>query len=391
MSGWQLKNKTCIVGIGETQFMRWGRSTRSSFDLACEAISKAVADAGLNIHDIDGLVTYALDQNHVAKMATGLGLPELRYATFWPGGGGGTAAVIMDAAMAVHCGAANYVVCYRSLCQGQERRFGQAKPMDVATGEAAFTTPYGLVSPAQRLGLQVKRYMHEYHITERHLAAVALACNKHAQRNPRALMNGKPLTLETYLSSRMIVDPLRLYDCCLESDGACAIVVTTLERARSLKKKPVSILAACQGAGARQGEAPGDVNREGYLTANFYKMASDLYKRAEVTPKDVDVAQIYESCTGMVLMALEDFGFCGRGEAGRFVETGALEWPAGRLPINTSGGNLAEGYIHGLELVNEGVRQMRGDSTSQVQDAKICLVAGGSGAHLVSCMLLGRE
>jgi acetyl-CoA acetyltransferase len=198
--------------------------------------------------------------------------------------------------------------------------------------------------------------------------------------------------MDQYLSARIIASPLRLYDCCQENDGACALIVTTRERARNLRKNPVRILAAAQGGNPGWNDgALGSHNMPlaEYGAGNGATLAKQLFTRAGVTPADVDTVQIYDHFTGLVLMTLENFGFCGRGEAGPFVASGNIRWPHGALPLNTSGGHLSEAYIHGLNLVVEGVRQLRNESTSQVQDAEICLVTAGLSASPMSAAILG--
>jgi len=389
-----MKDKVCIVGIGETEYTKWGRITRSEFQLACEAIIKAVADAGLSMKDIDGLCSYSNDRNEPTMLATALGMSQLRFSNmFWGGGGGGGSGAVGNGAMAVFSGHANYVVAYRALAQGQFGRFGQSRASGRVGGPAAFTSPWGLLSPAQGYGMRIYRHMHEYGTTSRQLGAVAVASNKHAQRNPRAVMYGRPITIEDHQNSRMIADPLHLFDCCLETDGAAAVVITTAERAKDLKQRPVYIMATSQGADFRAGYGGAHSYmkpEEHYATANFEAVARDLWQRAEITPKDIDVAQVYENFTGLVIMSIENHGFCKRGEGGAFVEGGRIEWPDGELPINTSGGNLAEAYTHGFELVTEAVRKMRGTSTCQVKDAEICLVASGPGTSPVSDMIVRR-
>jgi acetyl-CoA acetyltransferase len=232
--------------------------------------------------------------------------------------------------------------------------------------------------------------MHVYGTKQEHLGRIALASYANAQRNPRAVMYGRPLTMEDYLNARIIADPYRLFDCCQESDGACAVLVTTIERARNLKQKPVLIAGAAQGMPAGDGSDKMRRPASVWTSAGLDTVAKDLYARAGIGPKDIQVAQLYENFTGQVLMAIEDFGFCGRGEGGPFVASGAIDWPNGSLPINTSGGNLAEAYIHGLSLVVEGVKQMRGTSTSQVKDAEHCLCAAGPTAPPSSALILRR-
>ena len=385
---WPMRNQTAIVGIGETEYTKWGQIERPEFQLACEAIVKAVQDAGLNMDDVDGFVTYEIDRNAPVQVAAALGVKELRYAAYHPGGGNAACAVVHHASMAVYSDTADVVVAYRSLCQGQFGRFGQSGAASRAGGAAAFSAPFGILSPGQTLAMQAQRHMHEFGTTSEQFGAIAVASYKHAQNNPRAVRYGRPITLEDHQNSRMIADPYHLFDCCQENDGACAVVVVSAERARSLKQKPVYVAGAAMGNGFRDTFGSLTKPTQAVVSAGFTELARDLYTRAGVGPQDIQVAQLYENFTGQVLMAIEDFGFAPRGEGGPFVEGGTLEWPNGRLPINTSGGNMAEAYIHGLELVVEGVRQMRGTSTCQVQDAEVELIVAGPAAPPSSALIL---
>ena len=388
MSGWEFRDKVAVVGIGETEYHRWGKAPKSELTLALEAIVKAVDDAGISMDEVDGFASYASERQDPITLANALGIKQLRYESLhWGGGGGGAPGGAMMAMMAVATGVCKYAVAYRSLAQGQFGRFGQARGPALAVGGQAFVAPFGLLTPAQTFALQARRHMAEYGTKSEHFGMISLASYKHAQNNPRAVMHGRPITLNDHQNSRMIADPYHLYDCCQENDGACAIVVTSAENARDLKQKPVYIMGASQGSGYL--ESLGAGNKRNYASANFRAVADDLYDRAGVTPKDVDVAQLYENFTGMVLMSIEDHGFCEKGEGGSFVEGGRIEM-GGELPINTSGGNLAEAYIHGFELVIEGVRQMRGESCNQVEEAEICLVAGGPGVAPCSDLILRR-
>jgi acetyl-CoA acetyltransferase len=259
-----------------------------------------------------------------------------------------------------------------------------------AVASQAFTAPFGLMTPAQMYALDTRRHMHLYGTTSEQLGLVAVNSYANAQRNPRAVMYGHPLTLEQHQSSRMIADPYRLYDCCQESDGACALVVTSRERAHDAPA-PAALIA-----GAAQGMARGDgIHRAGraeefWTSAGMIGVASEVYAAAGVSPGEIDVVQVYENFTGQVIMALEDFGFCRRGEGGPYVQSGAISWPDGKAPLNTSGGNLAEAYIHGLSLALEGVRQMRGQSTAQVANAEHCLIVSGPTAPPSSALILRR-
>jgi acetyl-CoA acetyltransferase len=394
-----LRDKTAIAGIGETAYTKRGGMAATELECACEAIIKAVEDAGLKLSDVDGLTAYSGERSGITEVAQTLGLSDLTFCNLYPGGGNSAAGVVGNASMAVGTGTAQAVVAYRSICQGQHPRFGQARSgtgvaatslSDVAVGSQAFTQPFGQMSPAQMYAIDAQRHMHLYGTRPEHLGRIAMASYANAQRNPRAVMYGRPLSMEAYLSSRMIADPYRLYDCCLESDGACAVLVTTTERARDLRQKPVLIAGAAQGL--EKGDGPDKMRRPEYLwtSAGMTRIAKDVYARAGIGPDEVQVAQFYENFTGQVLMAIEDFGFCERGGGGAFVESGAIDWPNGRLPINTAGGNLAEAYIHGLSLVVEGVKQMRGSSTSQVKNAEHCLVAAGPTAPPSSALILRR-
>jgi acetyl-CoA acetyltransferase len=400
MGDWPLRDRTSIVGIGESEYTKAGRATRSEFELACLAVRRAVEDAGLTLGDVDALCVYASERNAPGDVAQTLGLRDLEFISLYPGGGNSACAVVHHAALAVASRSADVVVCYRSVCQGQSGRFGRPRvgsgasrgPVgQVVGGREAFTMPFGLMTAAQSYALEARRHMHEYGTTIDHFGAISVACYAHAQRNPRAVMHGRPITLDDHRNARLIADPYRLYDCCQESDGACAVVVTTTDRARSLRHPPVLVAAAAEGLPAGDG---GDRFRRPpalWTSAGLAGVARELYQRAGIGPADIDVAQIYENFTGQVLMAIEDFGFCGRGEGGPFVEGGTLQWPDGALPLNTSGGNLAEAYIHGLSLVVEGVRQMRGHSTAPVEGAEHCLVVAGPSAPPSSALILRRH
>lgn len=388
MSDYTIKDKVALVGIGETAYYKRGGSPVSEFQLALEAIQKAVADAGLKVEDIDGFASYSNDRNEPTRLAAALGIPDLKFSNMqWGGGGGGMAGAVANAAAAVVAGYADYVIAFRALAQGQFGRFGQSRTTGgTVDGALAYTAPYGVMSPAQTFAMRTQRFMYDHKISQDALAGIALASYKHAQYNPRAVMHGRPLTREAYDNSRWIVEPFHLFDCCLENDGAAAVVVTSTERAKDLAQKPVHLMAAAIGSGFRQ--AATAHNAPDYGTSNFKTLAPRLFGMAGITPKDVDVAQVYENFTGGVLMSMVEHGLCEADEAEEFCTGGNLEWPNGGLPLNTSGGNMAEAYMHGLELVIEGVRQLRGTSTCQVEDAEICLVGAGPMVQPVSSVIL---
>jgi acetyl-CoA acetyltransferase len=384
-----LDGRVAVAGVGETMYYRRGASPDSEFVLACKAVIAAARDAGIDVREIDGFCSYSDDRNDPVRLAAALGIPDVTFANMvWGGGGGGVCAAVANAAAALVAGYAKYVVVYRALAQGQFGRFGRGPRTEVASGQTAYVFPYGLMTPAQLIAMRTMRFMHDHGVGYDPLAAIALTSYRHAQRNPRAVMYGRPLTREMYNTARWIVEPFRLYDCCQENDGAAALILTTAERARDLPRRAAYVMAAAQGLGPRYslfGQA--DLV---YGAANFRTVAARLWSAAGIGPRDVDVAQVYENFTGGVLLALVEHGFCAPEEVEEFVREENLAWPDGRLPMNTSGGNLAECYMHGLGLVIEAVRQVRGESTCQVEDAEISLVVGGPAASPVSSVVFRR-
>lgn len=396
-----MRGTSAIVGVGESEYFRPGRAMEAGyteFQLACTAIKNAAEDAGIAVEDIDGFVSYAGDRNTPTRLATALGVKETRYgAMSWDGGGNGVASTLATADAALTAGYANYIVCYRGLAQGQFSRMGQAR---VSSGRSrtagvdAFRGPYGIIVPAHWYAMITKRYMYEHGIGQDALMEISLASYGHAQHNPRAIRYGKGITDEDYRNSRWIVEPFHLFDCCQENDGSAAVIVTTAERARDLPRKPAYIRAAAQSIDYR-GAAGGAVGA-GYAdpdfpTAHFKRAASDLWSRAGIGPEDVQVAQFYENFTGMTLIAISEMGFSTPDKVEEWLKAGSIRWPDGELPINTSGGNLAEAYIHGFELVNEATRQIRGDSTCQVEDVGYSLIVSGPGALPASVAVLSAQ
>jgi acetyl-CoA acetyltransferase len=388
-----LTDKAAIVGIGQTEFSKG--SERTEARLAAEAIKAALADAGLSPKDVDGVVKFTMDTTPETELVSMLGTPNLRYFGEVGYGGSAHGAVIGHAAMAVALGISEVVVCYRALNERSGRRYGQAKTelragrTQAATGPSMleqFTDPFGMLTPAQRFGMFVRRHMIECGSTSEQFGHVAVAQRANAQRNPNAIMYGKPLTLEEHQASRFIADPLRLYDCCLESDGAVAVVVTSAERAGDLRQRPVYIMGFGQGTGP---DPHGVVFRPDLSHTEAEYTARDAYAMAGLGPDAVDVAGFYDHFSPFVVMALEAYGFCKRGEGGPFVESGGIAWPGGRLPVNTHGGHLSEAYTHGMGHVTEAVRQLRGTSTAQVEGAEVALV-GSAVAQLSSAVILRR-
>jgi acetyl-CoA acetyltransferase len=299
------------------------------------------------------------------------------------------AAAVQLADAAVSAGYARHVVVFRALAQGQFGRFGQAGgSVGIGarlTGSYAWNGTYGILTAAHQCALHTARFMHDHGISQEALCEIALACYANAQRNPRALRHGKPLTREAYHASRWIVKPFHLYDCCPENDGAAAAVVTTTERARDLRRRPAIIVAAASGIGPPFGSF--DCRTLG--SAHYRQVGEELWRQAGCGPQDVDVAQFYENFTGPVLMALCEMGFSTADGIEEFVSGGRLVGPDAAFPFNTSGGNLGEAYIHGFEMINESVRQIRGESTCQVKDVERALVVAGPGYSPGSAVLFG--
>ena len=385
-----IRGHVAVAGVGETTYYKHGQAPESEVKLALRAILAACEDAGLDPRQVDGFASYSNDRNDPSRLAAALGLPELRFSNMqWGGGGGGGSAAVGNAAAAVAAGYADCVVVFRALAQGQFQRFGAAPSAATASGEAALTFPYGLISPAQRFAMRVMRYMHDHGIRPEAQRAIALASYHHAQANPRAVMHGRPLTAEAYDDSRWIVEPFRLFDCCMENDGAAALVLVSAERARDLRHPPAYLLGVAQGSEYRN--AARGHNAPTYASSSFTTVAPHLYAMAGVGPKDVHVVQSYENFTGGVLMSLVEHDFFAAEEANEFLTLENLIAPTGRLPLNTSGGNLAECYMHGLELQIEAVRQLRGQSTSQVPGAQVAMVISGPMVTPVSSMILGTQ
>ena len=383
-----MHGSSVVAGVGESAYYKRGGAPESEFQLACIAIRNAVADAGLEPADIDGFVSY-MDRNEPVRLSAALGVREINFTgqTFG-GGGNGVAAAVSIADAAITAGYAECIVVFRALAQGQFYRYGQAGKARVTRGRAAFTSPYGMLSAAQICAMQTMRWMHDHDVSQEALAEVVLACYEHAQHNPRAVRYGTPVTRDDYHASRWIAEPFHVYDCCPENDGAAAIVVTTPERARDLATEPVPILASAHGLEYRDGVSA--FNETNFPTAHHRLVGQKLWERAGVGPEDVHVAQFYENFTGPVLMAIAEMGFCEPGEIDDFVADGNIQWPDGRLPINTSGGNLGEAYIHGFGNIVEAVRQIRGESTCQVDGAELSLSVSGPGFQPGSAVLFSK-
>lgn len=358
--------QACVVGIHALPFAKdIGMTERRAGALA---ILGALADAGLAVADVDGLFRYVQENTSEMEMARVLGLGSLRAFGAVDYGGGAGPPVVAHASLAVQDGLADVVVVWRARNRGSGGRPWAS--MLEAKGQDQFERPYHMTRPVDALAMHTRRWIHEFGWTPEVLGRVAVAQREHAMRNPAALMR-KPLTMDEYMDARMIADPLRLFDCCLETDGALAMVITTAEHARDLDRTPVFV------NGFAMGSLPGMTALTFFYEAEMGStpnrhVAPELWNNTGLKPDDVDVAQIYDAFSPQIPMAFEEFGFCGRGEAPAYMAEEK------NPPYNTSGGGLSEAYVHGFNLLLEGVRQIRGTSTSQVKDAGNVLVTGGN-------------
>lgn len=377
-----LKDAAAIVGIGRTAFAK--RLDASEKHLACRAILAALDDAGIDPGEVDAFASYTMEATDEVEVAKAIGAGDVTFFSRVGYGGGGSCATVAHLAAAVATGQASVGVAWRSRKRGSGPRPWTDTTAGLPTPDQ-WTRPFGLLRPADEIAMLTRRYLHEYGATRDHLFNVALACRNRANQNPAAIMYERPLTREMYMTSRWISEPLCLFDNCLETDGALACVVVSAGRARDCRRKPVYVHAAAQGLPAQH---HGMVNywTDDPLTGPAWTAARQLWKSSDLTPDDIDVAQIYDAFTPLILLSLEGYGFCGRGEGGAFTEGGALEI-GGRLPLNTSGGGLSEAYVHGFNLITEGVRQLRGASTAQVPGAASCLVTAGEGVPTSALLL----
>ncbi|MFD2474094.1 lipid-transfer protein [Amycolatopsis silviterrae] len=382
---------TAIAGIGATEFSK--DSGRSELRLAAECVSHALADAGLTPSDVDGMVSFTMDGNAEIALARELGIPELTFFSRVHYGGGAAAATVQQAAMAVSSGIADVVVAYRAFNERSGMRFGRVSPaaaqqVNTSGVDNAFHYPMGIATPAATVAMVAQRYLHEYGATSEDFGKIAVIDRAHAATNPNAWFHGRPITLEEHQASRWVAEPLHLLDCCQESDGGVALVITSLERARDLRQPPVVVSAAAQGSGPDQ-----------YVMTSYYRddlaalpemgvVGRQLWAQSGIGPSDVDVAVLYDHFTPYVLMQLEELGFCGRGEAKDFIAGDTLTL-GGKLPLNPHGGQLGEAYIHGMNGIAEAVRQLRGTAANQVAGAGTAVVTAGTGVPTSGLVLTG--
>jgi len=387
--GTTLHNEAVIVGIGQTDFTK--NSGRSEVQLAAECTKAAIADAGLEASDIDGMTSFTLDTSDETEVARNVGCGDLTFFSRIGYGGGAAVGIVHQAAMAVATGAAKYVVGFRALNGRSGQRYSQGVSGNIVTSDLVhwgYYMPFGLLTPTSWVAMFTQRYMHQTGCKSTDLAEVCMAQRAHAVKNPNAFFYERPMTLDDHQTSRMICDPLRLYDCCQETDGGCAFVITTPERAKDLAQKGAVIRGIAQGSGEDQEQMTsfyrGDI-------ARIYEMevvAKQMWEVAGMSARDIDAAIIYDAFSSIVLFQLEAFGFCEPGEAKDYVKDSALG-VGGRLPTNTHGGQLSESYIHGINGVNEGVRLIRGTSVNQPEKNDHVLVTAGVGVP-TSAMVLGQ-
>jgi acetyl-CoA acetyltransferase len=400
-----IKDKAAIVGVGATPYYKRGQSLpQTPLEMACKAILLALDDAGLTIHDLDGFSIYSFACDP-AQVAAALGVPEVRFAASLTSGGGGSAGSIGLGAAAIAGGMADVCVTLMTLQQVTRRLGGTSVGGSGGGGgggnpyggggaspSTAFVAGTGLVSPGHSFSVLTQRHMHLYGTTREHLAEIAISQRNNAIRRPTSIMR-HPLTRDDYFNARMISDPLCLYDYTMETDGAVAVIMTSAERARDLRQPPVYVMASANGGMGRWGPAIFSYFQapdEYFASSGHRPVAQRMYEMAGVGPEDVDVALLYDHFSPMVLMQIEDYGFCPVGEGGPFIAEGNVRWPDGRIPVNTHGGHLSEAYIIGMTHVREAVEQLRGVAVNQVEGAEIALVTGGPAALPVSGTLLRR-
>jgi acetyl-CoA acetyltransferase len=390
-----IRRQVAIVGIGQTAYGKALPGT--AWELAVEAVSGAIADAGLDPADVDGMCRFAPPFEPVSEpmLVRALGIRELTFFAESPLGGEALGAVIAHGAAAIMAGLARVVVVYRALSQSKGGRFGRADRDGQPGGDIvvpeeenrSFAWPYGLMSPGQLFALWARRYASVYGLSDedltRALGSIAITQRGYASSNPAAMMRDRKLDWDTYRAARMISEPLRLFDLCLENDGACAYVLTSADTARAIRDDPVYVLSATQTLSPYR--EPMGIYTDDLIELFPPPVAERLFGQAGVTRDDIDVAELYDATSFMTLRSLESYGFAPAGQAWRYVAD-AGTGPDSPLPVNTHGGHLSEAYLHGMNGVLEAVRQLRGTACSQVAGAEVALVGAPAG----SAMILAR-
>jgi len=386
-----------IVGVGATPYYKRGGSAPQTItELAGKAILAACEDAGISVKEIDGFAYYSGagagygDKMDTADFMETLGIPEVTFTASLTSGGGGSAGSIGLARAAIVSGQATTVVTVMAL-QQQKQRLGTVFAAKAPDPLSSFLQPSGLAGPGHLMSVLARRHMHMYGTTRDAFAEIAISERQNALNRPKAIQK-TPLTREEYFNGRMIADPLCLYDFCMETEGAVAVITTSSDRAKDLRQKPVPVVAVAHGGRREWGRAFAwyGMPDEYFASAGNAPIAKRLYEQSGLTAKDIDVALLYDHFSPMVLMQLEDYGFCERGEGGAFVESGAIRYDGGSIPVNTHGGQLSEAYIIGMTHIMEAVEQMRGTAINQVKDAEFALATGGPASLPVSGLILGR-
>ena len=385
-----MKNQAAVAGIGTTKYTK--NSGVSELALACEAVRNCCDDAGLDPAEVDGLVTYTMETSDEIEVARAVGLGDL---TMWAKinyGGGAAVGLMQQAVMAVTSGAAKNVIVWRAMNGRSGQRMGQGVSGNIISSDLihwSWYMAYGMLTPVSWVAMIANTYMHKYGVTREHLAEVAIAQRTFALNNPNAAGYGRPLTIEEYMAAKRITERLCIYDCCQETDGACALLITSTERARDLRQKPAVIRGVTQASTRGQEQMTSFYREELDSLPEMELAARRVYAMSGLGPKDIDAACLYDAFSTEIVMQLESFGFCERGEAKDFVADGNLRID-GRLPNNTHGGLLSEAYIHGVNNIAEGVRLIRGTSCNQPRRAEHVLVSSGVGVP-TGAVIFGRD
>jgi acetyl-CoA acetyltransferase len=403
---WASQDKTAIVGVGSTDYYRRGQSyPRTVYEMASEAILKACDDAGISVKDIDGFAYYSgAGMGYTGKFDSGtfmemLGMPHVSFTASLTSGGGGSVGAIGLATAALMNEDCKYCVTVMGLQQLPDARLGTVFGKMDTDPENSFLQPSGLVGPGHLMSVLARRHMYLYGTTQEAFAEVAMATRANTANRPKAVRRN-PLTIEEYAASPMLADPLRRLDFCLETDGAVAVITTTSDRARDCKQKPAYVHAAAHGGQREWGRAFTWFGMpDPYFAHSGHGFpASRIWQQSGLSAKDIDVALLYDHFTPMVLMQLEDYGFCERGEGNDYILSGKLRFDPvarsgvnGGTPVNTHGGNLNEAYIIGMTHVLEAVEQVRGTAINQVKDCKFALATGGPASLPTSSLILRSE
>lgn len=400
---WANQDKTAIVGVGATDYYRRGQSyPRTINDMAGEAILKACADAGISVKDIDGFAYYSTaGAGYVDKFDTGslmetLGMPNVSFTATLTSGGGGCPGAIGLATAGLMNEDCRYAVTVMALQQLPQHRLGVVFGASAPSPESSFLQPSGLVGPGHLMSMLARRHMHLYGTTQDAFGEIVMATRDNAVNRPKAIRRN-PLSKEEYDASVMLADPLRRLDFCLETDGAVAVITTTTERAKDCRHKPALVHACAHGGSREWGRAFAWMGMpDPHFGSSGHKFTADrIWAQSGLSAQDMDVALLYDHFSPMVLMQLEDYGFCDKGEGNDYVLSGKIRYDAknrsgvnGGVPVNTHGGNLNEAYIIGMTHIVEAVEQVRGTAINQVADAELALVSGGPAAIPVSSLIL---